>query len=350
MRVDQRTRGTSLLVLSSLRSYRDLGRSLLSLLYIVALGTAGLSLPSGNPLPVAADRLPSLINKRIALTQQRVQKLQATQQAAGIAVVSNIDTKSAITAAKTGNYRRASQQLTAINQQAAVAEAKLGQLGSGNVAIAASSLRAPILMYHKTPPDFEQQLQTLQAKGYTTISMSELAGAFYAGYTLPAKPVVITYDDGFADQMIAFELLKKYSMRATYYIINGGERSHHCIGSNRQPGAPCGDAYLSWEQIRGLDASGLIEIAAHTVDHADLASLPAAEREFQISYSKAELESRLGHPVRHLAYPYGAFTPDVINSVRAAGYVTAVSTIPGIDHNVGEIFALKRVRDAYALP
>jgi peptidoglycan/xylan/chitin deacetylase (PgdA/CDA1 family) len=213
-------------------------------------------------------------------------------------------------------------------------------------------LQVPILIYHKTPGDFERQLQTLQAKGYTAIDLEHLLAAFRHQEALPAKQVVITFDDGFSDQMRAFELLQKYGMKATYYIATGGNASRWCIGPNRRygPAYNCGDGYLNWDQIRQLDRSGLITIAGHTVDHVNLAALSAEAQRFQLAESKRQIEAELGHGIRHLAYPYGGHSALTQRLAKEAGYATAVSTIPGTVHTADTLFKLHRTRSVYQLP
>jgi peptidoglycan/xylan/chitin deacetylase (PgdA/CDA1 family) len=220
----------------------------------------------------------------------------------------------------------------------------------------AGALNVPILMYHKTPANFEAQLMQLKARGYETVSLDAVAQALKGGAVLPAKPVVITFDDGFADQMKAYEILKRQGMKATFYIINGSERSRWCIGAGRrygdplQPASGCGDQYLTWDQVRELDRSGVVEIGAHTMDHADLPILPAELRRWEVGESKAGLERELGHEVRQFAYPYGAYDAATIEAVREAGFETAVTTVAGTLQAPGHEFELTRVRDAYSLP
>lgn len=336
-----------LFLLSVLREYRTLSRSLVTLGLVASAYVLGLTLPVtvGSQPQIAAKRLPSGFNRQLRQVEVRLARVEQAQRARGIRTLAPVNLAGVKATARAGQLSTATAAVRQIDNQLTQAEQKLSNLGQ-----AVHAIQVPILMYHKTPADFEQQLVALRDKGYTTITLDELAGAFYTGYPLPAKPVIITYDDGFADQMIAFDLLRKYSMKATYYIINGGERSQYCIGSNRHDGAPCGDAYLSWEQVRQLDRSGIITIAAHTVDHANLAAVSAEERQFEMTQSKAEIEAQIGHRVHHLAYPYGAFNDDVIATARAAGFVTAVSTLPGIEQTINDLYALKRVRDAYSLP
>jgi peptidoglycan/xylan/chitin deacetylase (PgdA/CDA1 family) len=222
--------------------------------------------------------------------------------------------------------------------------------------VVANYLQVPILLYHYTPGDFEGQLLALRSKGYTTITMDTLAAAMNRQVSLPAKAVVITFDDGFANQMQAYALLAKYGMRATFYIIDGGPGSNWCIGAGRQYGLPsqppggCGDQYLTWDQIRQLDGSGLIEIGSHTIDHPNLPSLSADAEWYEINDGKAQLENQLGHAVHTFAYPYGGYNSTTVQDVIRAGFSSAVTTVPGIDQTYGSQYTLHRVRSAYTLP
>ncbi|HUD11568.1 MAG TPA: polysaccharide deacetylase family protein [Candidatus Saccharimonadia bacterium] len=213
----------------------------------------------------------------------------------------------------------------------------------------------PIVMYHYTPPDFTAQLEYLVQHNYTTITMRQAVAGLEGG-TLPAKPVALTFDDGYENQMQAFSILEEFHMKATFYIINGGSESDWCIGAGRkyhlpsQPAGGCGDAYLTWGQIRQLDKSGLIEIGGHTVDHENLASLTPSDQQFEIDASKTGIEQELGHPIYDFAYPYGEYDATTIQLVQAAGYESAVTTLPSNYQISGEPFTLRRIRDTETLP
>lgn len=210
-------------------------------------------------------------------------------------------------------------------------------------------LSLPILMYHKTPPDFESQLQTLQAKGYQAITMRTASRILRGIEPSLTKPVVITFDDGFSDQLVAYDLLKKYSMQATFYIMPGGEISQWCVGADRHK-QDCGDSYLNWAEIIMLSNSGLIEIGSHTLDHAQLNTLDSDSKRSQIQKSKSIIEQKINKQVVSFAYPYGAFDSETIQLAREAGYTSAVSTIGGINQSTNLLFELRRVRNAYDLP
>lgn len=212
-----------------------------------------------------------------------------------------------------------------------------------------AGLTVPILMYHRTPADFEVQINHLVNHGYTGITLNQLQMALTIGAVLPAKPVIITLDDGYADQLEEVAILRKYNMKATMFIINGGEASKYCIGANTKPSLLC-EPYLTWEQIRGLDAEGLITIGSHTSNHPNLAGLTAEQQRAEIFGGKEELEKQLGHSVYDLAYPYGAFNDVSVQLARQAGFRTAVTTEPGSAHTAASLFTLTRLRDSLQLP
>lgn len=210
------------------------------------------------------------------------------------------------------------------------------------------TLDIPILMYHKTPSDFEAQLQHLQARSYTPITMKVASRILRGIEPPPSKPVVITYDDGFSDQLIAYSLLKKYRMVATFYIMPGGELSGWCVGADRHS-LDCGDSYLNWSEIKAIGDSGLIEIGSHTVDHAQLNALNSEIKRSQIISSKVQIEQQIRREVVSFAYPYGTFDAEAINIVREAGYTSAVSTIAGTAQSTDSLYGLRRIRNAFDL-
>lgn len=218
-----------------------------------------------------------------------------------------------------------------------------------------SGLFLPIVLYHYTPADFGQELDYLAAHGYTTIDMAQAIAGLHGG-PLPDKPVVLTFDDGFENQMQAFALLQSHNMKATFYIINGGEESRWCIGAGRryndplQPPNGCGDDYLTWDQVRELDRSGLVTIGGHTLDHENLPTLSLADQQHEIIDSKTQIEQEIGHSIHDFAYPYGAYDNTTIQVVEAAGYDSAVTTVDGDYQSSWSGFTLSRIRSTLGLP
>lgn len=214
-----------------------------------------------------------------------------------------------------------------------------------NVTQPPDSVFIPILLYHQTPSDFEQQLAYLQNHKYTTITMSQVAATLTRGAKLPSKPVVISFDDGYSSQWSAFRLLKKFQMKAIFYIIIVR------ANSGCEPAiTTCNPDYLSWEQILQLDHSGLITIGDHTVNHPDLTTLDRDHQQTEIMSARETLQLKLGHPVLDFAYPYGSFDSATLDLMARDGFRTAVTTQPGQYQLPDDIYGLHRIRQAYDLP
>jgi peptidoglycan/xylan/chitin deacetylase (PgdA/CDA1 family) len=209
-------------------------------------------------------------------------------------------------------------------------------------------LRVPILMYHyisvnphapndplrtslSVPPaQFAQQLAYLHQAHYTTITLDDLVDALHRRTILPPKPVILTFDDGYVDFFTnAYPLLQYYHDKATIYIIT------HKVGTA---------GYLSWGELHILAASPLITIAAHTRTHPDLPLLSAQQSWAELAGSKTDLETHLGITVRHLAYPAGHYTTTTLLQAAEIGFVTAVTTEPGMDARLDRLLTLPRVR------
>ena len=209
----------------------------------------------------------------------------------------------------------------------------------------------PIVMYHDPPANLDEQLHYLVSHGYSSVDMDQVAAALAGGPALPAKPVVITFDDGFASQWNALPLLEHYRLKATFYIIDGGAGSAWHIGANRRlPDPQGGPGYLNWDQIRQIDQNPLFTIGSHTVDHLELAKQSEVTQRFEIIEGKKQLEQQIGHPVRTFAYPYGAFNGTSIALVREAGFSTAVTTEDGTDPKPGDQLVLHRILSTLTLP
>jgi len=131
-------------------------------------------------------------------------------------------------------------------------------------------IELPILMYHFivenkgehhiSPEEFERDLIFLQENGYNTISMSELISFVYDYQPLPPNPVMLTFDDGYYNNYAnAFPLLQEYNMKAVISIIG----DHTDIwSSNFYEDMQHG--HTTWEQIREMLESELVEIGNHT--------------------------------------------------------------------------------------
>jgi peptidoglycan/xylan/chitin deacetylase (PgdA/CDA1 family) len=144
---------------------------------------------------------------------------------------------------------------------------------------------------------------------------------------LPPRPIVLTFDDGYADFATVVEpVLARYGFVATDFVVSG------FVGRAR---------YMTAAQVRQMDADGMV-IGAHTVHHVDLAAVPAQVAGEEIVNSKSALEKLLGHQVLDFAYPYGAFNPAVAQLVEQAGFRDAVTTMGGDQQTLPGRFQLRR--------
>lgn len=321
-----------------------------------------LSLPRATTETVVeGTRAPQTVVNEYTKVSALIGVLENQQSQSGIKLVDDATLQSSLVAIQldvaAGRYSRAHTAMEQLTGQVNGWTTELGRrIAIATAVPVTTDLFVPIVLYHDTPDNFEQQLVYLVDHGYTAVDMDQVAAAMDGYGSLPPKPIVITFDDGFSDQLQAFALLQKYQMKATFYIIDGGVASRWCIGAGRrygdplQPPAGCGDNYLNWDQVRMLDHSGLITIGSHTVDHEDLGSEAPDRQQFEIAEGKAELEKQLGHAVDTFAYPYGSYTQTTIDIVRAAGFTTAVTTLPGNYQSPGSLYTLHRIRDTLSLP
>ncbi|MBI3486182.1 polysaccharide deacetylase family protein [Candidatus Daviesbacteria bacterium] len=205
----------------------------------------------------------------------------------------------------------------------------------------------PILIYHYVehvqdsgdkirislntlPEVLDKQIETLVQAGYSFITASELADILDGIKPAPSKPVMLTFDDGYRDFYIdAFPILKKYNVKAVNYVVSGFIN----LPNN-----------LTDAQLKEIVESGLVEIGAHTVHHLALAGLSDSQLAFEVGQSKIQLEQHLGFPITAFAYPYGSFDIHAIQSVKQAGFRTAVSTLSGAQLSNSVRFFVSRLR------
>jgi peptidoglycan/xylan/chitin deacetylase (PgdA/CDA1 family) len=158
-------------------------------------------------------------------------------------------------------------------------------------------------------------MRWLARHGYTPISVADWLAWLRDGKPLPERPVLLTFDDGYADiTEHALPLLRTLGFTATVFVVTS-----QVGGTNwwdRAAGiAP--QALMSAEEIRYWAAHG-IEFGSHSRTHADLRTLAGPELEAELRGSRDELAAIIGKPVLSFAYPFG-YVNDAV--CRAAGEV-----------------------------
>lgn len=167
--------------------------------------------------------------------------------------------------------------------------------------------------------DFRRQMEYLKRRGYRALTLSELRDAELGRCPMPERPVLITFDDGFANSYeLAYPVLKELGLKGNIFLVYEkieGDSSWGCPG---EPVIPM----LSWAQIREMQESGVVEFGSHTMRHRNLAEISPEDARWELTESKARLEEKLGREMAGFAYPYGAGTdrPELRRLAREAGY------------------------------
>jgi peptidoglycan/xylan/chitin deacetylase (PgdA/CDA1 family) len=189
----------------------------------------------------------------------------------------------------------------------------------------------PVLMYHviNPPPagapfpglyvpvdEFAAQMQALRAAGWHAVTMDQLEAYWTRGVPLgPGKPIVLTFDNGYASQYLnALPVLKRLGWVGNENI--------------QLTGLPPSQGGLTDAQVRGLIAAGW-ELDTQGISHADLITLDAAQLKYQVATARHILQRRYGVPVNWFCYPSGHYDATVIAAVKVAGFVGSTTVIPG---------------------
>lgn len=234
-------------------------------------------------------------------------------------------------------------------------------------------IRLPVIMYHNVMPDgqgepggyvirvsdLEGDLQYLQDCGFHTVTAKEIYDSVRGLSELPENPVLLTFDDGFETMSaVVYPLLEKYGCKAVVNIVG----QYTDLYSGDVPKA-LSYSHLSWEQVKALDESGLVEIGSHTYDLHDLDERKGARRmggESMEDYKKALSEDLLLLQERcrdHLrkeplvfAYPYGFYDKDSEAVVKGLGFSMTLTCEEGVNTLTEDkacLFALKRNNRPY---
>jgi len=176
--------------------------------------------------------------------------------------------------------------------------------------LGAAPAGAPYPELYVTRPDFHQQMDWLDSHGYEAVTLEAVESAWHDGGTLPRKPVVISFDDGYRPQFTyALPELRKHGWPGLLNLKAEGS-----------------DLYTS--NVEAMIDAGW-ELAAHTIHHLDLTTLDAVNLKEEVAGSRRILRREYGVPVDNFCYPAGRFDSTVIAAVEAAGYIGATTEIPG---------------------
>ena len=185
--------------------------------------------------------------------------------------------------------------------------------------------RVPIVTYLDiTAAEFEADLQQIQAKGVTPISLDQLTHHLSTGIPLPPKPIVLTFDGGYLGHyQFVYPLLKEFGYPGVFAVY-----PEEITSSAKQ-------SRLSWKQLQVMAADPLITIASHGLT--PVQAQPDESLRAAIVESKRRLETKLGIAVRYFVYPAGISNSDRVQTWLQEATYQAALTEPGFD--AGDRFA-----------
>ncbi len=200
-----------------------------------------------------------------------------------------------------------------------------------------------------SPKNFERQLSYLAKKGFKSYTLGEM---IEQKEYLASKSVVITFDDGYRDNLTnALPVLEKYNFKATIFvIINRFDNDWSLHRKTKNADIVNKIEKLSDEDIKTLLKSGLIEIGAHTLNHKNFSKISQKEKKKEIVKSKEILEQKFNIKCKTFSYPFGIYEKGDEELVKDAGFTGAVTTeVRRADLNKDDLFLLPRIniKDEY---
>lgn len=186
----------------------------------------------------------------------------------------------------------------------------------------------PVIMYHDVVPkkevwfdltnaEFERQMEALAAVGASVVSLDDVVSHLRDGKKLPPKAIALTFDDGtLGNYENVLPVLRRYRFPATFFVHTA------------YVGKKTGKDHMTWDQLREIQAEGLVDIQPHTVTHPDdLRTMTDEQVRKELQDSKAVVEKELGNKVRYFAYPSGHGDERIARLVLEAGYIAAWNEI-----------------------
>lgn len=206
-----------------------------------------------------------------------------------------------------------------------------------------------ILMYHAvtTPGEtpsryvvswtcFQRHMMWLRSRGYRLLTLHELTQARDTLCLPPPRAVVVTFDDGYRDNI---DTLTRARVPATIFVVTGYiGRANHWDADGLLRGRPL----MTWDEARTLQAQG-IEIASHTRTHPPLPEVSPERLQDELRGSLTDLQMELGPGPRTFAYPHGRFDEAVQTAVERSGFAAACCSRGGQNDPFIPRTALRRV-------
>jgi len=229
-----------------------------------------------------------------------------------------------------------------------------------------NEIQVPIIMYHSllksrsekfvlSPGQFELDLQYIRARGFHTVTINNLIEYVHHDIPLPEKPLVITLDDGFLNNITyALPLLEKYRMCAVLSVV-GSYTDKSTASDDHNPAY----AYVTWEDVRALIHGGVLEIQNHSYAlHRNAngrcgAKPKRGEREADyrktlrtdINAFEEAMEANTGYRATAFIYPFGQFSALSEKVLQEEGFLASLSCrerIPKISKDPESLYQMGR--------
>jgi peptidoglycan/xylan/chitin deacetylase (PgdA/CDA1 family) len=198
----------------------------------------------------------------------------------------------------------------------------LAILNYHNIASAPPGMQMPRL--YVSPPQFERHLWWMRRVGLVGVTLSE--GIRRLRTRNAARCVVLTFDDGYADNVVnAAPILKEYGFGATCFVVSERIGSYNTWDAEALGGRK---PLMSEAQLKTWVDEGF-EVGSHTSTHPDLTTLPRDAVMAELVSSRDALARLIGAPIVTFCYPFGRLNADLVWRVRQAGYRLAVTTRRG---------------------
>ena len=199
--------------------------------------------------------------------------------------------------------------------------------------------KVPVLMYHSiadvnselcvSPADFKAQMKWLAANNYNPITLSQLYYHWEEGEELPVNPIVLTFDDGYADNYtIAYKVMREHGFIGVLFIYAKKFTTRNSV---------------SEQQLLEMQHYGW-EVGNHSYTHPELPKVTDQQLIKETSIAKDELSQVTGSSILAFCYPAGKYNDQVVQAVRNAGHKIAVTTNYGFSEKKQGLLTLSRVR------
>jgi polysaccharide deacetylase len=230
-------------------------------------------------------------------------------------------------------------------------------------------IKLPIIMYHSvlkdparsgkyiiTPSTLESDLKYIAEKGYHTITMTDLIHYVYNKTPLPENPIILTFDDGYYNNLTyVLPLLEKYDMKAVVSIVGAYTNTYTKLDE-----ANANYSYLRWKDIQALMDTGRFEFQNHTYNlHSEKNGRKGASKkkgETQEQYAsilsqdigrlQQDFKEATGYLPNTFTYPFGLMSKDSKEIIQSLGFKASLSCAEGINSiQIGDyncLYYLKR--------